>query len=59
MAAVALRAMTAFLEWKVVDQPKIHIARAGDRFTAEGALKAEVRQCGVALMVGGTSVGEY
>jgi NAD(P)H-dependent FMN reductase len=42
LAAVALRQCTMFLEWKVIDSPKIHITRASDRFTADGTLKPEV-----------------
>jgi NAD(P)H-dependent FMN reductase len=42
MAALALRQCTMFLEWKVVESPKIHVNRASDRFTTDGALKPEV-----------------
>jgi len=42
LAAIALRQSTMFLEWRVIDSPKIHIARASERFTADGTLKPEV-----------------
>ena len=42
LASVALRQSTMFLEWRIIDSPKIHVIRAADRFTAEGELKKEV-----------------
>ena len=42
LASLALRQMTMFLEWRIIDSPKIHIIRASERFTAAGELKPEV-----------------
>ena len=42
LACLALRQSTYFLEWKIVDNPKIHIIRAAERFTSTGELKPEV-----------------
>jgi len=42
LAATALRQSGMFLEWKVIDSVKLHIARAPDRFTEGGELKQEV-----------------
>lgn len=42
LAAVALRQSSMFLEWRVIESPKIHIIRAADRFTPDGKLKPEV-----------------
>ena len=42
LAALALRQSTWFLEWTIIDSPKLHIARASQRFTDTGELKAEV-----------------
>ena len=42
LAALALRQSAMFLEWRVVESPKLHIARASDRFTETGELKQEV-----------------
>jgi hypothetical protein len=57
LAAVALRQSTMFLEWRVIDSPKICVLRAADRFNADGELKEEVRPfCGL-LTVGNTFVG--
>jgi chromate reductase len=52
LAGLALRQCTMFLEWKVIESPKIHINRAADRFTVEGTLKPEV--CPI---VGGVLMG--
>lgn len=42
LASLALRQSTMFLEWRIIDSPKIHIIRAPERFTAAGDLKPEV-----------------
>ena len=42
LASLALRQSTLFLEWKVIDSPKIHIIKASEKFTAAGDLKPEV-----------------
>ena len=42
LASLALRQSTMFLEWKVIDSPKIHIIKASEKFTATGELKSEV-----------------
>lgn len=42
LAAVALRQSTMFLEWRVIDSPKIFVLRAADRFNADGELKEDV-----------------
>jgi chromate reductase, NAD(P)H dehydrogenase (quinone) len=43
LAAVALRQSTMFLEWRVIDSPKIHVLKAPEKFTEDGKLKPEVR----------------
>jgi hypothetical protein len=32
-----------FLEWRVLDSPKIHVLKAPEKFTDDGKLKPEVR----------------
>jgi len=44
LAALALRQCTYFLEWKIIDSPKVHVVRAAERFNEAGELKAEVRR---------------
>jgi len=42
LAAIALRQSTYFLEWKIIDSPKLHVVRASERFNEAGELKPEV-----------------
>jgi NAD(P)H-dependent FMN reductase len=42
LASLTLRQSTMFLEWKVIDSPKIHIIKAAEKFNAAGELKPEV-----------------
>ena len=61
LASLALRQMTMFLEWRIIDSPKIHIIRASERFTAAGELKPEVLSYSTAMLIvlGGTSLEKY
>jgi hypothetical protein len=43
LAAMALRECSCSLEWKLIDNPKIHVVKAPEKFTATGELKEEVR----------------
>jgi len=47
LAAVALRLSTMFLEWRVIETPKIHALRAPQRFDENGILKPEVRNLSI------------
>jgi len=40
LAAMALRQM--YVEWRLIEHPRLHIARAPDRFTDSGELKQDV-----------------
>lgn len=42
LAGMALRQSTMFLEWRIIESPKINIIRAAERFTPTGELKPEV-----------------
>ena len=42
LASLALRQCGMFLEWKVIDSPKVHLLKAGEKFDASGQLKATV-----------------
>lgn len=42
LASLALRQCTMFLEWRIVDSPKVHLLKAGEKFNAAGELKPEV-----------------
>jgi hypothetical protein len=42
LAAVALRQSGMYLEWKLIDTPRIHVLNAPAKFTATGELKEEV-----------------
>ena len=56
LAAMALRQSSMFLEWRVIDSPKIHLIRAAERFTAEGKLKPEVCRTNIECS---KQVGDY
>jgi NAD(P)H-dependent FMN reductase len=42
LASLALRQSGMFLQWRLVDTPKIHISKASEKFTEEGELKQSV-----------------
>ena len=51
LASLVLRQSSVFLEWKVLDSPKIHVLKASEKFTASGELKEEVQSL-TALLIG-------
>src|SRR5271169_1878120 len=42
LASLALRQSGMFLEWKLIDSPRIYVSNAPAKFTADGELKTEV-----------------
>jgi NAD(P)H-dependent FMN reductase len=51
LADLALRQMTMFLEWRIIDSPKIHIIRAPERFNAAGELRPEVLSSSIPMLM--------
>ena len=42
LASLALRQAGMFLEWRVIDSPKIHLSKAAEKFNEQGELKQSV-----------------
>lgn len=56
LASLALRQSTMFLEWRIIDSPKVHLLKASEKFNAAGELKQEVPSPPQATVINGIDV---